>query len=124
MYKEKKIKDLRPSDRVFQIKENLIKVRLISKKIVSQNKIFGPSAISFQLSACICDKKGKAIPEGEGHFSIMPHTLTFPLMELGKNQNDLENGLMEALQLLIEKTLSWYESQKAAEKVLKSWENS
>lgn len=124
MYKEFKIKGLRPTDRVFQIKEKLVKVRLVSKEIVSQNKLYGPSAISFQLSACVCDKTGKAIPDGEGRFAIMPHTLTLPLMELGKNEKEIENGLKNAIHSLIKKTADWYGARKATEKVLKTWENS
>lgn len=124
MYKEIKIKGLKPTDRVFQFKEKLVKVRLLSKKIVSQNKLYGPSAISFQISACVCDKKGRAIPEGEGQFAILPHTMTLPLMELGKNEKEIEKVLKKELHLLIEKTAIWYQTRKAAEKVFKAWEKS
>lgn len=123
MYKEIKIKGLKPTDRVFQFKEKLVKVRLVNKKIVTQNKLYGPNAISFQISACICDKTGKAIPDGEGSFAILPHTLTLPLMELGKDEAEIKKGLENAFHPLIEKTVIWYQTRKAAEKVFKAWEN-
>ena len=44
-------------------------------------------------------------------------------MELGKNEKEIENELKSELHLLIEKTISWYGTKKAAEKALKTWEN-
>lgn len=121
MFKEKKIKDLKQSDRVFEFGKTLVKVRLVSKEIVSKNKLFGPTAISFQLSACVCDQKGKAIPDSAGRFAILPHTLTLQLMELGETKEGIKKGLEKEIQPLIEKTVIWYQTRKAAENVLNGW---
>ncbi len=121
MYKEIKIAGLKPSDRVFKCQETLVKVRVLSKEILDNRKLIGPTALSIQISASICDKKGKALPDSEGRFAILPHTITLPLLDLGKNEMDFRNVLENALPPLIEKSVVWQKNRQAAKSALKGW---
>ncbi len=124
MFNEIKSTGLKKTDRIFKKGNTYIKVRLLAKEIHEKNKMSGPGAISFQLTASVCGKDGKALPDKDGRFAILPHTLTLPLMELGQTEKQVEEKLEEALNSLIDKTLSWHKTRKAAEKAFKAWENS
>lgn len=122
MIKPLKMEGLKKSDRVYKFAGYFVKIRLLKNEISGANKKFGPLALSFTITASLCDKNGKAMDDGEGKFAILPYTLTIPLIEAGPTQEAIKKGLEEAIQPLIRKTIRWAKSRKAAEKVLADWE--
>ena len=100
----------------------MVKVRLIKKEILSSNKLYGPQAVSFFLTASVCDKNGKALIDNDGRAAIIPHTVTIPLLETGLNQKAIKKGLDDAIKPLVQKTVDWARTRAAADQVLAAWE--
>lgn len=123
MFNEIKIKGTKSTDKVFKCENLLVKVRLLKKEIVHQNKLNGPLAISLHLSGAICDKKGKAIPREGGGYCICPHSLTVPLTTAKPDKKAMKKGLEDALKPLILQTVNWHKNLKVLEDLLNDWEN-
>jgi len=120
---EVKIKDLNSSDRVFKFDDHLIKVRLVKKEIFNNNKMFGPAALSLQLTTSICDEKGKAIPRKDGVYSILPHSVTIPVGTTNRETNQMKKGLEDILLPLIRQTVSWHKNLSEMDSLVAEWEN-
>jgi len=117
------IRDVNASDRVFKYDNHLVKVRLLKREIYNKNKMFGPAALSLQLTASICDIKGKAIPRKDGVYCILPHSVTIPLGIASEAKNQMKKGLEDILLPLIRQTVIWHQNLNEIEALVSNWDN-
>lgn len=114
-----KISGLKKTDCVFECDTFLIKARVEKKSILSGKR--GPEAIAYLITCSVCDKHGKALKLDDG-FYIMPHTVTFDLMNSVPDY-DVGKGLREEVVKLVEQTARWYKAKLSCDVAYKEWLN-
>jgi len=104
--------DLIETDKIYEVKDHIIKIRILDK---TKDLDF----IVFEISASICDEKGKALKRDGGYY-IRPaerHTLNLA------NDIDIQKEMDIKIENCVNETIVWYEKLTMAENFYSSWKS-
>ena len=112
MQSSNRFNDLSETDKIYEIEDHIVKIRILDK-----SKDLDP--IVFEISASICDENGKALQRGDGYY-IRPserHTLNLA------NDIDIQKEMDIKIKNCINETIVWYEKLTMAENFYTSWKS-
>ena len=113
---------IREDERLFQYQTVTVKVR-IEKKVHSERvaNVITPDAIGFYLTASVVDAEtGKALQEHDGTPYVLPHTITFQLVDMDPAA-DVVVDLDREVAMLVGKAVSWFKTRNDVNGLLEDW---
>ena len=112
MQPSNRFNDLSETDKIYEVEDHIIKIRILDK-----TKDLDP--IVFEISASICDENGKALKRGDGYY-IRPaerHTLNL------SNDIDIQKEMDIKIEKCLNETIIWYQKLTMAENFYASWKS-
>jgi len=112
MQSSNRFNDLNETDKIYEVKDHIIKIRILDK-----TKDLDP--VVFEISASICDETGKALKRGDSYY-IRPaerHTLVLA------NDIDIQKEMDIKIEACVNSTIAWYEKLTMAEDFYNTWKS-
>jgi len=112
MQSSNRFNDLIETDKIYEVEDHIIKIRILDK-----TKDLDP--IVFEISASICDQNGKALKRDDGYYIRPAERHTFNLTKDINIQKEMDIKIENC----INETIAWYQGLTMAENFYSSWKS-